>query len=89
MTYFAKINSFGSETDAGFANTWQIASFETKAARDAWVAQRSNNMGVDAVTKKEALQIAGAYQRHQHANGGYLANCHYLTNDNINFTPAF
>lgn len=87
--FFAKFNSYGSATDVGFANTWQVASFPNRAARDAWVAQRAERKDVAPITKAQALKLAGEYQRSLHRNGGHLAHVHYLTDDAVKFVPAF
>ncbi len=87
--YYAQYNLYGSTTDMGFANAWQVASFDTRSARDAWVSQHADRVDVQAITKPEALKMAGRYQRHQHRNGGHLAHVHYLTDDNVKFVRAF
>ena len=87
--HYAQYNLYGTSTDVGFANTWQVASFASKAARDAWVSQHKDRLDVAAVTRSEALKLAGHYQRHQHRQGGHLAHVHYLTDDNVRFVRAF
>lgn len=87
--FYAQFNAHGSTTQIGFANAWQVASFETKAARDAWVAQRADRADVAPVTKAQALKLAGPYHRHLHATGGHLAHIHFLTSDNTQFVRAF
>lgn len=87
--YYAQYNLYGSTADVGFSDTWGVASFVTKSARDAWVSQRADRLDVAAITKADALKIAGRYLRHQHRNGGHLAHVHYLTDDNATFVRAF
>ncbi len=87
--FYAQFNLYGSTTDMGMANTWQVASFDTRKARDAWVAQHDSRVDVAAITQREALNVASELQRHHYANGGYLANVHYLTDDNIKFMRAW
>ena len=89
MRYYAQFNSHGSDTSVGFANTWQVASFATKAARDAWVEQHAGRQDVSPITRAHALKMAGGYQRAQHRHGGYLAHIHYITDDNVRFERAF
>lgn len=36
-TYFAAGNSFASETDVGFDNTWYVLAFDSRKARDDYV----------------------------------------------------
>jgi hypothetical protein len=87
--YYAKYNLYGSDTSVGFADTWQVVSFDARAARDAWVAQRRDRRDVEAITRTEALRIAGRAQRRQHREGGYLADLHLITDDGRTFVRAF
>jgi hypothetical protein len=87
--FYAKYNLYGSNTDMGMANTWQVASFETRRARDAWVSLHPGRLDVTAITKAEALKMTSKYQRRQHRHGGYLAHVHYLTDDNTKFVRAW
>ena len=87
--YYAQYNLYGSTTDVGFSNTWQLASFDTKHARDSWVAQHAGRLDIQAITRAEAVKLAGKYQRYQHRKGGHLAHVHYLTDDNAKFVRAF
>lgn len=43
----------------GFANTWNVARFETRAARDAFVAENGNRLA-RAATRKEAAEVWAA-----------------------------
>ena len=61
--YYAQFNSFGSDTDVGFSNTWQVVSFGNKSARDAWVKMNADRRDIAAISRSEALKMAGAYQR--------------------------
>ena len=87
--YYAQYNLYGSTTDVGFSNTWQVASFGTKSGRDSWVAQHAERLDIQAITRAEAVKLAGKYQRLQHRNGGHLAHVHYLTDDSATFVRAF
>ncbi len=87
--YYAKYNLYGSDTSVGFADTWQVVSFDARAARDAWVAQRRDRRDVEPVTRADALRIAGRAQRRQYREGGYLANLHLITDDGRTFVRAF
>lgn len=87
--YYAQFNSFGSDTDVGFSNTWQVVSFGNKSARDAWVKMNADRRDIAAISRSEALKMAGAYQRLLHREGGHLAHIHYATDDNKTFHRAF
>lgn len=86
--FYAQYNLFGSETEVGCANMWQVASFDSRRARDAFVAQKAGRRDVAAITFAEAKKLAGRYQRYLHANGGHLAHTHLLQ-DGDRFIPAF
>lgn len=87
--FYAQFNLYGSTTEVGMSNTWQVASFATRKARDAWVAQHDDRLDVGAITQREAVKLAGELQRHHYANGGHLAHVHYLTDDNTKFVRAW
>lgn len=87
--FYAQYNVFGSDTDMGFANTWQVVGFATRKARDSWVAQHAGRVDVAAITKPQALTLAGRLQRMTHRQGGYLAHAYFLTDDNITFRRAY
>lgn len=58
MTHYAAINLRAdiNAGNRGFINTWEIAKFDTKAERDAFVA-KNGNRAAKAVTRKEAEAI--------------------------------
>lgn len=87
--YYAKYNMYGSDTSVGFAGAWQTVSFESRAARDAWIAQRRDRRDVAPITRTEALRMAGRAQRRWHREGGYLADLHLRTDDGRTFVRAF
>lgn len=87
--FYAQCNIYGSSTDMGFANTWQVVSFDTRAARDAWVAQYADRVDIAPITKAQALKLAGKLQRMHYRSGGHLSHVHYLTADNVNFRRAY
>lgn len=90
MTYYAKFNLYGTDTSVGFVNTWQVAGFATKAARDAWVNEvYATRVDIEAVSRKEAEKIVDASNRARAARGGELADVIYLTNDNKTFVRAY
>jgi hypothetical protein len=90
MTYYAKFNLYGSTTDTGFANTWQVAGFASKAARDAWVNDvNPDRVDIEAVTRAEAEKLVDASNRARAARGGELADVIYLTDDNKTFVRAY
>jgi hypothetical protein len=39
--YFAADNTYASDTSTGFANTWYVLAFNSRAARDEWVEQEN------------------------------------------------
>jgi hypothetical protein len=60
MTYYAETNHYGNETSVGFANTWLVLAFESKAERDAFVESHENkNLSTAAITRKEAIAKHG------------------------------
>ena len=66
-TYYAADNHYGSETDLGFANTWYVISFASKAARDAYVAN-SEKRSTRAIRAGEVRQY-GEVSRRMGADG--------------------
>ena len=63
MAYYAALNTRAnlSEGNRGFMNTWEIAQFSTRQARDAWVNDNENRLA-EAVTRKDAERLwAGGY----------------------------
>ncbi len=50
--FYAAINSYASETDIGFANTWGVLAFSTRAARDAYV-ESAIDLATRAITRRE------------------------------------
>lgn len=56
--HYAKRNRFGSDTSTGFADTWEILSFRTRAERESWVRDQSHRIDVSAVTRKDAEKMA-------------------------------
>jgi len=88
--FYAKFNLFGSDSCVGFPNTWQVASFESRAARDAWVNQDPCRLDVAPITQREALKMASPLHRRHYLEGmGHLANIHFLTDDNAEFRRAW
>lgn len=53
--YYAAINTHATETSIGFANTWGVIGFSTKAMRDAYV-QRATDQATQAITAKEVAK---------------------------------
>jgi hypothetical protein len=57
--FFARTNAYGSDTSAGFDNTFSAVVFESRAARDAYIAENSaTNLAVKPLTKAQALKLA-------------------------------
>lgn len=55
--YYAADNFYASPTTVGFANTWFVSGFATRAARDAYVAD-SDGMAARAITRRELRKYA-------------------------------
>ena len=50
--YYAAVNSYATETSIGFANTWGVLGFATKAMRDAYV-KRATDLATKPITSRE------------------------------------
>jgi hypothetical protein len=87
--FYARYNIYGSQTDMGLADAWQVAGFDTRQARDAWVAQYADRVDITPITKVQALNLAGKLQRMTYRRGGYLAHAYFRTNDNVTFRRAY
>ena len=59
MNYFAATNSYSSETSIGFANTWSVYVFDSKAKRDQYVSQ-ATDISTRAICKKEIKNYVDA-----------------------------
>lgn len=71
---YALWNSYASDTDVGFSNTWSAYTFDDSLQRDAWLAKRAD-MASRACTRAEASK----YLYHPRGDsvskeGGYLLN---------------
>ena len=55
--YYAATNTYASETSIGFGNTWIVLAFETRAARDAYVAAATDR-ATRAITRREIPEYA-------------------------------
>lgn len=53
--FYAAINTYATETSTGFANTWGVLAFETRAARDYYVNSRFDR-ATRTITRKEIPQ---------------------------------
>lgn len=71
MFYVAE-NHYSSETSIGFANTWYVVGFATRAARDAHVAQ-AKDMATRAIKAAEIRLYGGKPGQVSH----YDAQGHY------------
>jgi len=85
--YYAAWNQYSTESSRGLGDD-AVASFDSRSARDAWVAA-SPALATRAITHREALRLAGPLQRRHWRDGGYLANVHLLTDDNVRFVRAW
>lgn len=55
--FYARFNMYGSGLSVGFADAWRVAIFDSRAERDAWVAQHSWRLDVAAVDRRQARTI--------------------------------
>ena len=85
--HYAAYNQYSTESSIGLGDD-AVVSFDSRVARDAWV-QASPALATRAITHREALRLAGRLRRLYWRNGGYLANMHLVTNDNVHFVRAF
>lgn len=53
--YYAKHNAYGSDTSAGFANTWAVVAFQSRKDRDAYC--DNDNQGIQVATRRDARHI--------------------------------
>lgn len=58
--YFAKANSYATNVNAGFANTWDVLVFTTKKERDSFI-ENDSRIGTSAISKKEVTKWASNY----------------------------
>lgn len=67
MACYAALNAYADVRNGnhGFANTWRLARFETRAARDSWVAKYENK-DARAVTRREAESM---FRANYHCTG--------------------
>lgn len=56
--FYAADNHYGSQTDLGFANTWYVVAFLTKASRDAYV-EASDRLSTRAIKAREVKKYGG------------------------------
>jgi hypothetical protein len=50
--FYAAINTYATELDTGFANTWGVLAFETRAARDEYV-KGATDLATRSITKDD------------------------------------
>lgn len=78
---YALWNSYASETDTGFANTWSAYVFDSVAQRDAWLETRTD-MASRACTRAQAVQyLYNPYGNYTRGFDGYLFNP--VTDENV------
>ena len=89
MKYYAAYSQHSPETSRGRGDD-SVASFDTRAARDAWVRQ-SPALATRPITRREALRLAGRLRRQYAKTGGHLAHMHVLMDGDIEtrFVRAF
>ena len=56
--YYAAINHYGTDTSAGFANTWSVIGFERRQMRDQYVSQ-SADMATRPITRRDMHTYGG------------------------------
>jgi len=67
--FYAADNSYGSETDIGFSNTWYVVSFDTKELRDAFV-NKSNRCSTRSIKSVDVKRFGGV-QLHLTSTGDF------------------
>ena len=50
--YYAAVNSYATSTSVGFANTWSVIGFQTRAMRAAYI-QSADDLATRAILSKE------------------------------------
>lgn len=53
--YYAKINTYGSLTDLGFANTWQVWAFSSADLRAEWIEKKQKTNCTAAICRKNEI----------------------------------
>lgn len=66
-SFYAADNSYGSETDLGFSNTWYVIEFPSKAARDEFVSASSKRS--TRAIKAAEIKAYGSVSFRQSASG--------------------
>lgn len=66
-SFYAADNSYGSETDIGFSNTWYVIRFASKAARDELVSASTKRS--TRVIKAAEINAYGGVSFRQSASG--------------------
>jgi hypothetical protein len=79
--YYAADNSCASSTSHGFANTWFVLAFDTKAHRDQYVAD-ANNLACCAISRRQVTGYAAnwsltrnEYNKPEPFSGEYWGIC--------------
>ena len=85
--HYAAYNTYSTESSCGLGDD-AVASFDSRSARDAWVAA-SPALATRAITHREALRLASPMRRRYWRDGGYLANMHLVTDDGVRFVRAW
>jgi hypothetical protein len=60
--FYAAINTYATETDMGFSNTWGVLAFETRAARDAYI-DSADDLATRAITRRAVTQYVSRKPR--------------------------
>ena len=70
--FYAADNSYSSETDIGFVNTWYVLAFETRRTRDEYV-NTAPGMAARSIKRNEVVRYAamGGRRRPQPFTGEY------------------
>ena len=85
--FYAAWNQYSTDSSMGLGDD-AVASFDSRSDRNAWVSA-STALATRAITRREALRLAGSWQRRRCRDGGYLANVHLVTDDGVRFVRAW
>ena len=57
--FFAALNHYGDKSSVGFANTWEVFAFDSRQARDRFVAESGKtNISAKEIRRVEAVSFA-------------------------------
>lgn len=88
-TYYAATNSYADDFSVGFSNTWNVMAFDSKAARDAFVASRTD-AATRAIPKREVTKYASNWNNLKNEyNRPKPFSCEYwgIVDDLLEYSP--